>query len=84
MREDWLSPGAAEVVGEFAGEHELGVGGGDQPCPVVGCERRRDVRCRPAERLFQEPERVFQIEATQVGLPVAVDVLGIHLCGRGP
>jgi hypothetical protein len=38
VRGKGLSPGAAEVVGEGAGETELGVCGGDQPDPAVGLD----------------------------------------------
>src|SRR6266851_7274107 len=72
-------PGQPEVFGESAGQPELGVAGDDDPGPPVGGRRITQLRARPAENLFQEPERVFDIKPAQERLPGAV-----HLIGGGP
>ena len=70
-------PGAAEIVGEAAGQPQLGVGGDDQPGPAVPGGGVTDLGYGPAEGLFEQAEGVFQVEAAQERLPAAIDV------GRG-
>src|SRR3954451_3910273 len=75
----WI-PGPTQIVGVAASESELGVCGDDQPGPAVPGSRVTDLRCGPAEGLFEQPEGVFQVEAAQERLPAAVHVCG---CGAG-
>ena len=46
--------------------------------------RGADLRCGPAEGLLEQPEGVFQVEATQEGLPPAVHVGRVGAGDRGP
>jgi len=50
------------------------MGGDDQPGPEVGGFGGADLRAGPAEGLFEQPERGFEVEATQERLPSAIHV----------
>jgi hypothetical protein len=56
-------PGQAQVVGEGAGEAELGVAGDDQPGPPVGGAGVADLGGGPAEDLLEQAEGVFEEQA---------------------
>jgi hypothetical protein len=71
-----LLPGQAQVGGERAAQVKLGVAGDDQPGPPVGGRRVAQLGAGPAENLFQEPERVFDIKAAQERLPGAIGLGG--------
>ena len=78
-------PGQPDVGGEVVGEVQLGVAGDDQPGPPVGGGRVAQLGPGPAEHLFQEPERMFDIEAAQERLPGAVHLAGAPKPGKpGP
>lgn len=77
-----VAPGAAQVLGEGAGEAELGVGGDDEPGPQIGAVGVTDFRGRPAEGLLPQPEGVLQVESAEEGLPPAVHVHGCGGIGR--
>jgi len=72
----WADGTAAERVRKrrkAAGEPELSVGGDDQPGPPVSGGWIAQLGPGPAEDLLEEPERVFDIKASQECLPGAVD-----------
>jgi hypothetical protein len=46
-------PGPAKVLGQRSGEAELGVRGDDEPGPAVGGLWGADLRCDPAQGLFE-------------------------------
>ena len=71
-------PGPAKVLGEGAGEAELGVGGDDQPGPEVGRVRVADLGNGPAQGLLEQPEGVFKIEPVGKRLSPQVDVCAGH------
>ncbi len=80
VRRAGFFPGTASVACEGAGETELGVGGDDQPGPAVGGLGGADLRGGPGEGLLEQAEGVFDVEASQVGLPetiVTVSVSGM-------
>ncbi len=74
-------PRAAEVFGEVAGQPELGVRGDDQPGPAVRGLGGAQAGPGPVQGLFEEPERVFDVEAAQVGVPESVKGGGGRLRG---
>src|SRR3954464_4353029 len=74
LRPGGAFPGAAQIGDEGSGQPKLGVRGDDQPGPAVGCGGGPDLRCGPAQGLFEQPESVFEVEAAQEGLPPAVDI----------
>lgn len=77
-------PGAAQVVGEGAGEAKLGVDGDDQPGPSAGGLRAAYLRCDPAQDLLEQAEGVFKVESSQERLPEPVDVGGRGAGARPP
>ena len=79
---DWFLPGSAEIVGEVAGQPELGVSADDEPGPAVALVGGADAGPGPPEGLFEEPEGVFQVEPAQECSPQPVD-LGVGELGAG-
>lgn len=58
-------PGTSQVFHEVAGQSKLGVGGDHQPGPSIRRLWGSEARCGPPHRLLEEPEGMFQVEATQ-------------------
>lgn len=79
-----LLPGMPQVAGDRTSKPELGVGGDDQPRPPVCRLRFPKPRPGPAQRLFEQPKRVLQIEASQERLPGPIDVRVVGASLRGP
>ncbi|MCP2256870.1 hypothetical protein LX15_000553 [Streptoalloteichus tenebrarius] len=68
-----VSPGAAQIGGEVAGEAELGVGGEQQPAPAVGRLRVPERRSGPAKGLCEHAEGVLDIEPARERPPRQID-----------
>jgi hypothetical protein len=77
-------PRTAQVVGELAGQPELGMGDDDQPGPAVGGVGVAQLRGDPAEGLFEQTEGVFEVEAAQERLPEFVHIGRFEVGGGGP
>src|SRR5262245_13723921 len=61
----WQSDGAYLCTGQ----PQLPARAGNQPGPPVGCLRVARANRRPAERLFEDAERVLHGETTQIPAP---------------
>jgi hypothetical protein len=72
-------PRQAVVGDETAGKPQLGVGRDDEPGPAVGLLWGAQRWSGPAERALREPERVLDVEASQVGPPADIEVGGEEL-----
>lgn len=69
-----LLPGPAEVGGQRSGEPELGIGGDHEPGPSAGRFRVAKPGLDPPQGLLEQAKCVLDVEASQEGLPAAVDV----------
>src|SRR5258708_15057289 len=76
---EWL------VAGKRTGKAQLSIGQHDQPRPAIRLFWMAQTWNGPIERLFEEAEGVFQIEAAHVGAPSAIQVWdGLGILGRMP
>ena len=64
-----MLPGQTNVAEQWPSQPQLPAGGGDQTRPAVGGRRVARTDGGPAERRFEEAERVLDGEAPQVPTP---------------
>ena len=69
----------SSTIGRARRSWVLGVGGGDEPGPAVGLCGCAQGRGSPAQGVLDEPERVLDVETTQIASPTGLQID----CGSG-